>query len=181
MTEYAPSQPAPPPGSDFERYIREEWPRYVERAKREREADDAARGRAGTFPCGWGGTPRCAVRLERRGLCDEHRSVVRAIFETPATDKAKTKGAPPAKSHKIDPSDVLTTTDKRVPADVRAAHAARWLHEVGEPVTRADFVRVAGIEDPVNGASRGVLRVAVENGWVKRGPGGSVVPGDTRP
>lgn len=28
--------------------------------------------------CGWGGLPECRVELPKRGLCDEHRAVIRA-------------------------------------------------------------------------------------------------------
>ncbi len=165
----------------FQRYLREEHPAYLARARREHETSKRTR----EARCGWGGTPRCTVPLPRRGLCDEHRAALRALTGTPAdkAEKAKASGptVPKVKPRTIDPRDVLDAGDReRVPADERAAHASRWLHRVGEAVTRADFMRVAGV-DPLNGASRGVLAVAVSREWAKRGPHGCVMPGDTSP
>jgi hypothetical protein len=57
---------------------------------------------------------------------------------------------------------------------------ARWVARIGEPVTRADALRVAGI-DPTTGTGRTILKVASERGWIKRGTGGAVLPGEVVP
>jgi hypothetical protein len=180
VSDHAP-QPKAPPGSDFARYLEHEYPAYIRRVREEKEADQAARDRrAGRHRCGFGGRPKCSRMLDRAGLCDEHRAVIRAIFETPAVEKATTNVERIA-PRKLDDGDLFDAGDRaRVPADERAVHAARWLHRVGEPVTRADFLRVGGI-GAATGAGRGVLAVAVERGWIARGPGGSVLPGNVTP
>lgn len=43
-----------------------------------------------TYPCGWGGQPRCTVRLPRRGLCPEHKAVIATTMA--ATGKTATEG-----------------------------------------------------------------------------------------
>jgi hypothetical protein len=66
---------------------------------------------------------------------------------------------------------------ERVPAVERAQHMATWVRRVGRSVRRADAARVAGV-DPQTGTMRGVLAAAEGRGWIVRGAGGAVLPGE---
>lgn len=94
--------------------------------------------------------------------------------------KRPTPSTPRPKPRKINPSDVLAVEGARPTVEDRAVHLARWVHRVGESVTRADAVRVAGV-DPMSGSARAVLERAEQRGWVARDEVGAVLPGDMRP
>lgn len=142
--------------------------------------------------CGWGGQPRCGVRMPRRGLCPTHAAEIRAAAERAGVHsgraalrrKAKpAKPKPPPLPAVVDltPADVFDMgSRKAVPTAERAAHMSRWLWAQDRPVRRSCAVRVAGVE-PTGGAGFNVLQFAASRGWITRGDRGVLTRGPTQP
>jgi len=181
----------------MDRYTRQEWPRWLAKLRAEREAaralptrkklDDVPRGgccaECGATPI-VNATSLCAAHYAaalarvRDGLSGRKPSA--ATFNPSLSSAPKPPAEPLPRPRTIDPRDVFKSDRARVPRIERARHMARWVAQVGEPVTRADAVRVAGLE-PDGGSGRRVIEAAAERGWIKRGRRGCVLPGDTPP
>lgn len=132
--------------------------------------------------CGWGGE-RCSRRLRTRGLCEEHRSAIRAAWANanppkPARPARPAGRPPPPAPQAINPSDIFEAGAHAKTLD-RARHMARWVAKIGEPVTAADAVRVAGLT--MGGSTGRMLKIASDRGWITRDERGSVLPGSERP
>jgi hypothetical protein len=161
-----------------------EWTSMTAHGVIEAEPPDAEppADRTRRYRCGWGGREGCTVRLEQRGLCDDHRAVIRAAMErepraSKRTPTVRGVAAPKAvPRHKVDPADVFSVA--RSTALARGHHLARYVHRHGVELRRVDAATLAGLRAD---ADAKFIDKAVEHGWLVRGDLGSVKAGPTVP
>jgi hypothetical protein len=113
---------------------------------------------AAAFFCGWGGSPRCPVRLDERGLCSEHASALDALTAKPLKPKPKPAGARTGEQYRRELAEAA--------AERRSALADR----VEEIVLRSKThpVRKAAVEAAL-GKPRGLalaIQLAVKRGQI---------------
>lgn len=136
---------------------RNEWP--TDELERFLAAEAEADRRPKTWVCGWGGTPRCDVRLPERGLCDEHRAIIREslrdVPQPPPTPRPTTpKPRPESKRH-------YATDEER-------AAAARRIGEIvaeGGEATRASLARALSVSAESR-LFRDAINMALEAGSI---------------
>jgi hypothetical protein len=111
--------------------------------------------------CGWGGLPRCRVRLPRRGLCDDHRAALARVRDE--CSPGRLSRATPIKKPPRPPD--APDAIGRLPIRVRAERVAKAAAAAPDGLTRERAAQAAGLRS-AGGSLPRVLTYGRQRGWI---------------